>query len=128
MRLQLMVPHEVALDQQVAKVAAEGRHGAFAVLPRHVDYVAILEPGILTYEADGVEHYVAVDGGTLVKVGDDVRVSTRSAVPGDRLEELERTIRESFRRLGAEERDARAALARIESHVLQEMYAFEEGA
>jgi F-type H+-transporting ATPase subunit epsilon len=123
-----MVPHRVALDLDVGKVAAEGTHGSFAVLPRHVDYVAILEPGILTYHVDGAERYVAVDGGTLVKVGDEVRVSTRTAVPGDDLEHLERTVWESFLRLDEQERDARAALARIETHVLQEMYEFEEGA
>lgn len=129
MRLVITLPHRIALDITVGKVGAEGLHGSFTMLPRHLDHVVVLEPAILSYTTGwGVEGFVAVDGGILTKVGDEVRVSTVAAVAGDRLEDLERTVAETFQVLDERERDARAAQARIESHVMREMFEFEESA
>lgn len=130
MRLVVLLPHRVELDTEVAAVGAEGIHGTFTMLPRHLDHVVLLVPGILSYRpADGGgERYVAVDGGVLVKVGSDVRVSTGSAVPGDRLELLEERIVESFEELDERDADTRAALTRIETHVVTELFEFEERA
>jgi F-type H+-transporting ATPase subunit epsilon len=125
-RLVVAIPHRIDIDCEVDKVSGEGLHGTFTLLPHHLDYVVLLETGILTYVAAGEEHFVAIDGGVLTKVGDEVRVSTVAAVGGDQLEELERTVVRSFRRLDERERDTRAALARIESHVLHGLFEFEE--
>jgi F-type H+-transporting ATPase subunit epsilon len=128
MRLVIALPHRIEIDALVDKVGAEGVHGTFTMLPRHIDYVVLLASGILTYVPHGEpdERYVAVNGGVLTKVGADVRVATVAAVQGDRLEDLERTVVRSFRRLDERERDTRAAMTRIESHVLHEMFEFEE--
>jgi F-type H+-transporting ATPase subunit epsilon len=125
-RLVIAVPNRIQLDVDVDAVRGDGLHGTFTMLPHHLDYVVLLESGIVSYVAGGQERYVAVDGGTLTKVGDEVRIATMAAVSGDRLEELERTVAESFLRLDDRERTTRAALARIESHVLEEMFEFEE--
>ncbi len=128
MRLVVALPHRIEIDQPVDKVGAEGIHGSFTMLPLHLDHVVLLAPGILTFVPHGEsdERYVAIKGGVLTKVGDDVRVATVAAVQGERLEELERTVVRSFRRLDERERDARAAMARIESRVLHELFEFEE--
>lgn len=126
MRLRVAVPYRVVLDEEVDAVSADGLHGNFTMLPRHLDYLVMLRPGILTSRTDGVEKYLAIDGGTLVKVGDQVRVSTWEAVAGDRLERLEQTVRESFWDLDQQERQSRAALARIESRVMRDLFDFEE--
>lgn len=126
MRLRISVPHETVMDTDVDTVGAEGLHGSFTMLPRHVDYLVMLLPSILTATRGDETLYVAVDGGTLVKVGDEVLVSTGAAVPGDSLERLEETIRTAFLQISDHERDARVALARIETHVVQELFEFEE--
>jgi len=127
MRLTVALPHRIALDESATKVSAEGLHGAFTLLPRHRDFVVILEPGILTYsDADAAEHYLAVDGGVLVKAGREVRVSTHAAVKGDRLEELERVVQEAFQQIDHSEQQARGAQARLATRVLHEMLQFED--
>ncbi len=128
MRLVVALPHRIEIDTAVDKVGAEGLHGTFTMLPHHLDHVVLLVSGILTYlpSGDSDERYVAVKGGVLTKVGADVRVATIAAVQGERLEDLERTVVRSFRRLDERERDSRAAMTRIESHVLHEMFEFEE--
>lgn len=128
MRLVVALPHRIEMDGHVVKVSGEGTHGTFTMLPHHLDHVVLLVPGILTYvsEPDSAERYVAIDGGVLTKVGDQVRVATVAAVQGDRLEDLERTVVRAFRRLDERERNTRAAMARIESRVVHEMFEFEE--
>jgi len=67
----------------VSRVVAETRAGSFGLLPRRLDCVAALTPGILVFEtgAEG-ESYVAVDEGVLIKTGPNVIVSVRRAIAG----------------------------------------------
>jgi F-type H+-transporting ATPase subunit epsilon len=104
-----------------ASVVAEGSEGSFGILPRHVDYVSALVPGILTYrrQEDGSERILALDQGTLVKVGSRVLVSVRDAVDGDDLESLRGTVERRFRRLDQREREARSALATLEARFIR---------
>lgn len=127
MRLEVALPHKIEIDVEATRVGGDGRHGTFVVLPHHIDYVILLESGILYYSTeDGIERYVAVDGGVLTKVGDTVTVSTLAAVAGDRLEDLEETVFEQFQELDQRERTSRAALGRIESQIIHDLFEFEE--
>ena len=120
MRLKIVTPTRAALDVQVAKLVAEAPNGAFGLLPRHVDFVSELVTGILAYTPEaGVERFAALNGGTLVKCGAEVTVSTRNAILGDDLEALQARVREEFRRISEHERDARAALARLEAGMIR---------
>jgi F-type H+-transporting ATPase subunit epsilon len=118
MRLRVCTPMAIPIDLEVVKVVAESSVGSFCMLPRHADVVATLVPGLLSYEADGAETFVAVDGGTLVKVGDEVRVSTPRAMTGPGLERVAAAVRDEFRVRSDREREARSALARMEADVL----------
>jgi len=119
-RLKLLLPAEVLLEAEVVKVIAEAANGQFCLLPRHVDFVAALVPGILYYTAkEGTEHFVAVDEGVLVKCADEVLVSTLNAIPGTRLEQLQSAVAETFHVLDDEERRARTTLARLEAGTLK---------
>ena len=118
MRLTVLAPTEVVLDQEVDKVVAEGPEGAFCVKPRHVDLVAPLVPGILELEARGEQRLLAVDSGLLVKQGSRLWVSVLSAVTGEGLEQLAATVRERFEQLDRREQRAQQALARLEAALL----------
>jgi F-type H+-transporting ATPase subunit epsilon len=116
MNLKILLPTEILLDEEVRKVTAEAQNGSFCLLPRHIDLVAALIPGLLSFEnREGKETFVAVDEGVLVKYGQDVLVSTRSAVRGGELGELRQIVEERFMVLDEKEKTARTALARIEA-------------
>jgi F-type H+-transporting ATPase subunit epsilon len=116
MNLKILLPAEVLLDEEVTKVTAEAQNGSFCLLPRHVDFVAALVPGLLSFEnEEGKEIFVAVDEGVLVKYGQDVLVSTRNAVRGGELGELRRIVEERFMVLDDKEKTARTAMAKIEA-------------
>jgi F-type H+-transporting ATPase subunit epsilon len=120
MRLKVLLPTRVLLDEQVTKVVAEAVNGSFGLLPRHIDFVAPLVAGILSFETeDGSEQFLAVDEGILVKHGAEVLVSTRQAVRGGDLGHLRVTVEQQFRLLEDRERMTRSALARLESNIVR---------
>jgi F-type H+-transporting ATPase subunit epsilon len=116
MHLKVLPPSEVLLDERVGKVTAEAQNGAFCLLPRHIDFVAVLVPGIFSCEtADGEELFLAVDHGVLVKCGHEVTVSTRNAVRGLGLGGLRKTVEERFESLDEREKTVRSAMAKIQA-------------
>jgi len=118
--LKVLLPTRILLEEPVSKVVAEAENGFFGLLPRHIDFAAALVPGILVYyPLDGDERLIAVDRGTLVKVGDEVLVSVRNAVKGEGLGTLRQTVRDQFERLDKHERKTRSALARLEAGVVR---------
>ena len=120
MRLEVITPMAICVDRPVRRIVAEAPDGHFGMLPGHVDFVSELVPGILLYEtAEGTERFVAVNSGTLVKCGDEVRVAVRGAVEGDDLSELRARVEADFRQRDEDERGARAALARLEASMIR---------
>jgi F-type H+-transporting ATPase subunit epsilon len=116
MRLKVLLPTEVLLDEEVSKVTAEAENGSFCLLPAHIDFVASLVPGLLSFEATGGEEvFLAVDEGVLVKEGKNVSVSTRNAIRGPDLGRLRKTVEEKFKVLDDREKTARSAMAKIEA-------------
>ncbi|MFO7539382.1 MAG: F0F1 ATP synthase subunit epsilon [Chloroflexota bacterium] len=120
MQLKVLLPTQVLLEEEVAKVTAEAENGSFSLLPRHIDFVAALVPGLFSFETEaGEETFLAIDEGTLVKCGREVLVSTRNAVRGRDLGQLQQVIEEQFSILDERERKTRSALARLEADLVR---------
>ncbi len=120
MRLKILLPSHVLIDEQAQKIIARGINGSFCLEPRHVDFVSALAPGLLQFiDESGSEVFVAVDEGVLVKCGDEVLISAYHAVKGEALETLKETVDQRFRQLDESERMARSALARLEAGVVR---------
>jgi F-type H+-transporting ATPase subunit epsilon len=127
MRLTVSTPVAVVVDQDARKVAARGLDGAFVLLPRHIDLVAPLEPGVLAFvDANGAERFVGHDDATLVKEGERVRVAARRATVGEDLDKLAREVREVFAARDEPERRARSALARLEATIVRRFMEIEK--
>jgi F-type H+-transporting ATPase subunit epsilon len=119
MRLRVLLPTEVLVDEKVTKIIAEAQNGSMCLLPRHIDFVAALVPGVLIFFNNEGENFAAVDVGTLVKCGRDVFVSTLNGVRGKELDSLHALVEERFLELDEHERKTRAALARLEAGTLR---------
>jgi F-type H+-transporting ATPase subunit epsilon len=116
MRLKVLLPTEILVDEPVKKVIAEAANGSFCLLPRHVDFVAALVPGLMSFvAANDREMFMAVNEGILVKCGRQVTVSTRSAVIGPDLGTLKQLIEEQFRIVDEREQMARSAVVKLEA-------------
>ena len=126
MNLKVLLPFEVFAEKAgVSRIVAETREGAFGLLPRRLDCVAALVPGILIYEteSDG-EVFVAVDEGVLVKTGPDVLVSVRRALGGADLGQLRDAVAQEYLALNQHEQKVRAVMAKLESGFLRRFEAF----
>jgi F-type H+-transporting ATPase subunit epsilon len=124
MRLKVLLPMTVLIDQEVTKVIAEAENGSFCLLPRHIDFVAALVPGILSFVSakEKEEEFLAVDEGILVKCAGEVMVSTRKAVRSKDLGTLKRTVKTEFRVLDEKERKTRTILAKLEADFARSLF------
>lgn len=139
MRLKILEPTGIVVDEAAAKVTAVAENGSFCLLPGHVSFLAALVPGLLSYEPEGrieqergdeaedtaepqsAEVFLAVDEGMLVKRGSEVLVSTRRAVRGGDLGQLQRIVHEQFEMLDERQRSCRSAISKLESDMLRRM-------
>jgi F-type H+-transporting ATPase subunit epsilon len=130
MRLKVLLPTDILVDEEVAKVTAEAENGSFCLLPRHIDFVAALVPGLLSFVKPGAagEEFLAVDEGILVKCGPEVLVSTRQAVRGPELGQLRVMVAKNFKVLTDQEKRARSALAHLEANFIRRFLKLEKHA
>ena len=126
MNLRILLPFGIFSEKTgVSRIVAESREGAFGLLPRRLDCVAALAPGILVYESPGEgEVCVAVDEGVLVKTGFDVLVSVRNAIGGTDLGQLREAVEREFLNVDQRERSVRSVRARLESGFLRRLARF----
>lgn len=127
MNLKILLPFEVFAEKSgVLRVVAETPQGSFGILPRRLDCVAALEPGIFLYETreDG-EIFVAVDEGVLVKTGSDVLVSVRQALAGTDLARLRERVEQEFLSFDQTTRSTRTEMAKLETGFLRRFAAFQ---
>ena len=127
MQLKVQIPGEVFIDEPVQKIMAEAQNGFFCLEPRHIDFVAALVPGLIIYLAeDGAEKILATDEGILVKCGQEVLISTFSAIPGKDLDSLRQMVTNYFKNQNEEERLARSAAARLEAGIVRRFIEMEK--
>jgi F-type H+-transporting ATPase subunit epsilon len=120
MRLKIFLPREILIDEPVERVTLEMGEGSMTFLPRHIDYVSALVPGLLSYKTvDGAETFFAVDEGIVIKRASEVLVSTRNAIRGADLGTLRQKVEEEFQMVGERERMTKDALARLEAHFVR---------
>lgn len=126
MNLKILLPFRIFAEKTgVSRIVAETREGSFGLLPRRLDCVTVLAPGILIYESDAEgEVYVAVDEGVLVKTGSDVLVSVRNAIGGTDLGQLRDAVESEFLTLNEREQNVRSVMAKMESGFISRLAAF----
>lgn len=114
----------VAEVDDVDHLRAEDASGAFGILPRHADFLTVLDTSVVSWRrAGGAEAHCAVRGGILtVSGGARIAIATREAVLGDDLVQLESEVLEAFRRKAGEEEAARAGSARLQLTAMRRIF------
>ena len=62
-RLRVVTPSRMLLDEDVDEVTAPGELGEFGVLPNHIAFLTTLVPGELSYKQGSSKKTLAVGGG-----------------------------------------------------------------
>ena len=117
MTLKVLLPFEIfAVERNVSRIVVETAQGSFGLLPRRLDCVAAIVPGILSFQSEAQgEVFLALDAGVLVKTGQDVVISVWRALRGDDLSRLHDAVEQEFLTLDTQEVAMRATMARLES-------------
>lgn len=124
MRLRIFLPSQIYLTEETGKIIGRSISGEFCLLPRHRDYVTALPPGILAhYPADGTEKFLAVDGGILVKQGQEILLAAGRVVAGG-LGELEQEVATMLASQDQQEKKTMASIARLEAGFLRRFLEF----
>jgi F-type H+-transporting ATPase subunit epsilon len=62
-KLRVVTPSRLLLDEEVDEVTAPGELGEFGVLPNHISFLSTLVPGEMSYKQGASRHVLAVSGG-----------------------------------------------------------------
>lgn len=127
MNLKILLPFQIFTEQtDVLRIIAETNEGSFGLLPRRLDCVAALSPGILMYETKSTgQIYVAMDEGVLVKTGANVLVSVRRAMGGTDLDQLHAAVEQEFLNLDENEQSVRSVMTKLETGFLRRFASFQ---
>jgi F-type H+-transporting ATPase subunit epsilon len=117
MTLKVLLPFEIfAHETKVLRIVVETVQGSFGLLPRRLDCVAALVPGILSFETEvSGEVFLALDEGVLVKTGRDVVISVRRAMRSKDLARLHEAAKQQFLQQDTEEEALRTAMVKLET-------------
>lgn len=127
MSLTIQTPDRQALRSDgILKIVAEAPDGLFCLLPRHIDFVTLLVPGILSCSSALEESWWAVDRGLLVKCAGEVRVSTTRAIRGEELGVLRAAVRRGMAEREQREEEVRRAVDRLEAGFLRHFIELEK--
>ena len=87
LNVEIVTPERRVLQVEADEVIVPGADGLFGVRPRHIAYLAVMQPGLLTVkEGGGVEQRFYVAGGFTEVADDHVRVLADVAEPLDSIE------------------------------------------
>ena len=122
MRLRIVTPLSVVVDEDVDSVRAEDASGSFGIRPDHAPFLTALAVSILSWKTTGVEQFCALRGGVLtVTGGNTIAIATREAVAGDDLATLDAQVLARFQSDADEERIEHVETMRLQMHAIRQM-------
>ena len=122
MRLQIITPLSILVDENITSLRAEDASGSFGVLSGHAPFLTALAVSIVSWRKGDVEQFCALRGGVLT-VGDmsDIDIATREAVAGDDLSTLDREVLARFQSDANEERSEHVETMRLQFNAIRHM-------
>lgn len=113
-KLRLVTPSRLLLDEEVDEVTGPGALGEFGVLPKHISFLTLLEVGEMSYKQGGERRHLAISGGYAEVLDDVMTVLANAAEYADEIDvERARNARERAEKkiaeLNREEREFAAA-------------------
>ena len=122
MRLRIVTPLSVIVDEDIDSLRAEDASGSFGILPGHAPFLTALTISIVSWRQAGRERFCAVRGGALtVADGAPVAITTREAIVGDDLATLDAEVLARFRSDADAERIDHVDTVQLQLNVIRRM-------
>ena len=87
MYLEITTAERRTFADEVDVLVAPGLDGELSILPNHAPLMTALQPGEITIRKDGEETYLAVTGGFLEVMGNQVTILADAAEPSEEIDE-----------------------------------------
>src|ERR1700751_3461673 len=81
LHLQIATPEKQLVDEAVTRIEIPGKNGYIGILPEHAPLLSELGAGVLSYSSDSHDHLLAVMGGFVEVLDNEVRVLADRAEP-----------------------------------------------
>lgn len=122
MRLRIITPLSVVVDEDIDGLRAEDASGSFGILAGHAPFVTALAVSIVSWRKADLEQFCALRGGVMT-VGDtsDIDISTREAVTGDDLSTLDADVLARFQSDADVERTEHVETMRLQFNAIRHM-------
>jgi F-type H+-transporting ATPase subunit epsilon len=123
MTANVFVPTRTYSFSGVEQVELETIEGRMSLLEHHVDCAAALPVGLTRLRLeDDKEQFIGIAGGTCVKIGSQVMISTPQAVVGEELGQIHERFREQVLERREQQKEAQQALARLEVEMARSIF------
>ena len=86
LHLEVATPERQLVDEQVARAEIPGKDGYLGILPGHAPLLSELGAGVLTYSSDSQERLLAIEGGFVEVLNNEVRVLAERAEFGQEID------------------------------------------
>jgi F-type H+-transporting ATPase subunit epsilon len=122
MRLTIVTPLAVVVDEDIDSLRAEDASGSFGILNGHAPFLTALAISILSWKRSEGERFCAVRGGALtVSAKSHIAIATREAVAGGDLATLDAEVLSRFQSEADQERIEHVETTRLQMHVIRRM-------
>ena len=93
----IITPKTIKIVENISFFRAEDKSGSFGILPRHTDFLTVLESAIAIAVIDDKEYYYAVNGGILSFKNNHLKILTQEFEESDDLNRLLDSIKYAFK-------------------------------
>lgn len=124
MRLRIVTPLSVVVDEDIDSLRAEDESGSFGILSGHAAFLTALKISIVSWRKDESERFCAVRGGVMTvdsKPATVIDIATREAVAGDDLTTLDSEVLARFQSDADEERMEHVETVRLQLNAIRLM-------
>ena len=113
MQLQIITAEREVFSGEVDALVAPGIEGQLGILPRHAPLITILQPGELMVRSGGEESFLALTGGYMEVLGNQVIILADAAEDVDEIDEAraQAAMEQAQQRISHRESDAELAQA-----------------
>jgi F-type H+-transporting ATPase subunit epsilon len=87
MRLKIITPRKIVLEEEISAVIVPSAEGELTILPRHIHLLSLLKEGIITIKKKDNEDYLAIGGGYMETDGKEVNILVSRAYKQNEIDE-----------------------------------------
>ncbi|EHJ91562.1 F0F1 ATP synthase subunit epsilon [Vreelandella boliviensis] len=122
MKLKIITPLAIIVEEEIDSLRAEDASGSFGILKSHAPFLTSLSLSILSWRVSTTEQFCAVRGGVLtVAKGGAIEITTREAVIGNDLATLGADVLARFEAEAEEEKVEHVESMRLQVNAIRQM-------